>query len=278
VIVNEDQANAWDGTEGETWAADQDRYDAGVGVYNEHLLDAANISTNERVLDIGCGCGQSTRSAARLAASGSAVGVDLSSQMLARARDRAREEGVENVTFEQADAQVHPFAPGEFDVAISRFGAMFFGDPVAAFRNIGSGLRADARIALVAWQPLAENEWLSAIRATLAMGRQLPEPPIGMPGPFGLADPDAVRSILDGAGYVDIGVEGIQEPFYAGADADDAFDFVGRIGPVRGLLEDLDEAAEAQALEQLRAAIAEHETADGVLFGSSAWLVTARRA
>jgi SAM-dependent methyltransferase len=276
VIVNVDQADSWNGNEGEAWAADQDRYDTAVRAYNAHLLDAAGISTTEHVLDIGCGCGESTRGAARLAASGAALGADLSSPMLARARERAREEGLENVRFEQADAQVHPFEAGAFDIAISRFGAMFFGDPVAAFRNIGSALRPGARLALISWQPLAENEWLSAIRTSLAMGRTLPEPPVGMPGPFGLADADAVRGILGAAGYDNVDLVGLREPFAVGGNADDAFGFVRRIPPVKGLLQDLDDAAQEQALGQLRAMLVAHETADGVVFGSSGWLITAR--
>ncbi len=278
MIVNVDQANSWNGNEGEAWAAHQDRYDTAVGGYNTHLFAAARISANEHVLDVGCGCGESTRGAARAAVSGAALGADLSAPMLARARELARREGLHNVTFEQADAQVHSFEAGAFDIVISRFGAMFFGDPVAAFRNIGSALRPDGRIALISWQPLAENEWLTALRGSLAMGRALPEPPMGMPGPFGLADPDAVRETLHDSGYLDVDVAGLREPFAVGADADDAFGFVGEIPVVTGMLQDLDDASRAQALERVHAMLVAHETADKVAFGSAAWLITARRA
>ncbi len=276
-IANLEQANAWDGHEGEYWATHQDRYDTAIRGHNTRLLDAAQISTDAHVLDIGCGCGESTRGAARAASSGAALGADLSSPMLARARERARAEGIGNVTFERADAQVHPFEAGAFDVAISRFGAMFFSDPVAAFTNIARALRPSGRLALVSWQPLAENEWLTALRASLAMGRTLPEPPVGMPGPFGLADPDGVRGILHDAGYLDVDFAEIREPFQFGSNAEDAFGFVRGIGIVQGLLEDLDEATTAQALEQLRTTLAAHETNDGVQFDSCAWLTTARR-
>jgi SAM-dependent methyltransferase len=278
VIVNVEQAQSWNGNEGEAWAAGQDRYDTAVGAYNTRLLDAARISTDDRVLDIGCGCGESTRGAARLAAAGSALGVDLSAPMLERARRRAREEGIENVTFEQADAQVQPFETGAFDIGISRFGAMFFEDPVAAFRNIGTALRPGARLALIAWQPLEKNEWLSAFRASIAMGRTLPAPPVGTPGPFGLAEPVAVRGILGRAGYVDVDMVGLEEPFEVGADADDAFGFVRTIPVVNGMLQDLDDTAREQALAQLRATLVAHETARGVILGSSGWLITAERA
>jgi SAM-dependent methyltransferase len=197
--------------------------------------------------------------------------------MIACARERARAEGLANVSFEQADAQVYPFEAQAFDLAISRFGAMFFADPVAAFRNIGRALRPDGRLALLAWQELKQNEWLMTIRQALAMGRALPEPPIGAPGPFGLADPAAVRRILAAAGFEDVALDDVDEPMYFGADADDAFGFAQTTGPVKGLLDGLDQPTTARALEALRATLAAHETADGVLFGSRAWLITARR-
>ena len=178
-------------------------------------------------------------------------------------------EGVDNVTFEQADAQVHPFEVGAFDVSISRFGAMFFSDPVAAFANVGRALRPGGRVALMTWQPLAENEWLTALRTAVAMGRTLPEPPVDMPGPFGLADPDRVRRVLHDAGYLDIGLATIREPFHVGTNTEDAFSFVRNIPLVRGLLGDLDESTTARALEQLRSTLAAHETSgDGVQFDS----------
>src|SRR5688500_9952931 len=137
---NADQLRAWDGDEGAYWAEHAEYFDRSVAAYHERLLAAANITASDRVLDIGCGTGQTTRDAARTAAEGSAVGVDLSAQMLEVARRRAEEEGVTNASFEQVDAQVHAFSRESFDVAISRTGAMFFGDLIAAFANIGHAL------------------------------------------------------------------------------------------------------------------------------------------
>ena len=128
------------------------------------------------------------------------LGVDLSSRMLDDARRRSAHEGLTNVEFLRADAQVHPFEPGAYDLAISVFGAMFFADPVAAFANIGRSLRPGGRIAFLAWQRFEDNEWLTAIFDALAAGRDLPTPQPGSPGPFGLADPDAVTTILRDAG------------------------------------------------------------------------------
>lgn len=276
-VVNVDQAAGWDGEEGDRWTEHAERYDAAARRHGLRLLDAARISADDRVLDIGCGCGESTRAAARLAVSGLALGVDLSARMIARARERSRAEGLTNIRFEQADAQVYPFEARAFDLAISRFGAMFFGDPVAAFRNIGLALRPGGRLALLSWQELGKNEWVSAFREALAVGRTLPEPPVGAPGPFGLAEAAAVRRLLAAAGFEAVDLAEVNEPFYLGADGGDAFDFVRTLGMTRGMLDGLDNRTTAQALEALRATLAAHDTGEGVLFDSSAWLITAHR-
>jgi SAM-dependent methyltransferase len=276
-IVNVEQAAAWDGEEGARWAEQAARYDAAVRPHTRHLQRAAQIQPAERIVDVGCGCGKSTREAARLAPAGRALGLDLSSQMLALARERSRAEGLRNVSFERADAQVYPFEPGGFDLAISRFGVMFFGDPVAAFGNLGRALRPGGRLALLAWQEFARNEWLRVLRGALAAGRALPDPPAGTPGPFGLAQADSVRRILTEAGFEAVDLEEVRAPIYVGADAADAFGFARTLGMTKGMLDDLDDAARAEALETLRQTLAAHETADGVRLESCAWLITARR-
>ena len=158
-IINVDQARAWDGDSGAHWAEHAARYDASLREHNEHLQAGARISAHERVLDIGCGNGVSTRDAARTASSGRAVGIDLSTAMLEVARSTAAREGVTNVEFVQADAQVYAFGAGTFDVAISRFGVMFFSDPTVAFANVFRALTPGGRLALVVWTEPESNEW-----------------------------------------------------------------------------------------------------------------------
>jgi SAM-dependent methyltransferase len=275
-VANADMAAAWDGAEGEDWARDWEHYDLGIRRYHVRLLETAAIARDEQVLDVGCGNGQSTRDAARAAADGAAFGVDLSTRMVARARDLARAEGITNATFERADAQVHPFEPAAYDVAVSRFGSMFFADPVAAFGNIGRALRPGGRLAMLSWQVLERNEWLMALRAALAVGRDLPAPPVGVPGPFGLADPDRITAVLTASGFERVGVESANETFVAGSDADDAFTFVSSGGVARGLLQGLDDTERQRALDALHATMAAHETGEGVQFGSAGWLITAQ--
>jgi len=274
-IANVEMAKAWDGHEGDLWTEHADRYDAtGVHVWRA-FVDRHPIGDGDRVLDVGCGSGEATRDAARLTPSGHVLGVDLSARMLDLARQRSAEDGLTNVDYERADAQVHGFEQGRFDIAISSFGGMFFADPVAAFENVGRALRPGGRLAMLAWRELAQNEWITMLRHALAVGRQLGEPPISAPGPFGLADPDHVRRVLRSAGFDAIQLDPVDEPVYLGADADDAFSFVGTLGMVEGLTQDLDENDRNQALESVYRALAAHQTDNGVLVGSAAWMITA---
>ena len=276
--ANPDQAEAWNGEEGADWVRNAARYERSGVHHRPHLIHGDVLAEGDRVLDIGCGTGRSTIEAAVVVGSGSALGVDLSGPMIDHARAQAAQEGVANASFLQADAQLHPFETGAHDVAISETGAMFFGDPVAAFTNIGTALRPGGRLALLVWQELTRNEWLMAIRGAVALGRELPTPPPDAPGhPFSLADPDRVRSILGAAGYDAVELDPVDEPMVAGSDADDAFAFLGSSNLVGWLLEGVDDAGRAQAVDNLRTVFKEAETADGVLLGTAAWLISATK-
>jgi SAM-dependent methyltransferase len=277
-IVNVEQAESWDGGDGDHWTDHDEIYNGAVARHHEHFMRAAAIEATERVLDVGCGTGVSTCDAARAATSGSALGVDLSSRMLARAEERAREQGLTNVRFERADAQVHDFGRDAFDVALSRFGAMFFGDHTAALRNVGSSLRRGGRVVLMSWLPFEENVWIRSIRDAFAAGRELPGEPSGRPGPFGLSESDYIRTVLGDAGFAEITLEEVREPMWFGATAEDAFAFWASSGMNRGLLGDADDGLRARAHASLRRLFNEHQTHDGVLLESAAWLTTARKA
>jgi SAM-dependent methyltransferase len=270
---NREQLAAWDGNEGAYWAAHAEYFDRSVADYHRRLFDAATITASERVLDVGCGTGQTTCDAARSASAGSALGVDLSSRMLDYARQRAAAEGVANAAFLHADAQIHEFSRADFHVAISRTGAMFFGDPRAAFTNIGRSLAPGGRLILVVWQPLAANEWIREIAGALAAGRDQPAPPPDAPGPFSLSDSERVRSVLSSAGFTGINLEAAEAPMWFGTDPDDAQRFI--IGLVGWMLEGLDETGRRRALDDLRTTVAAHTTSDGVVFGSAAWIIRA---
>jgi SAM-dependent methyltransferase len=276
-VVNTDQAAAWDGHEGDIWTEHADRYDRASRRIWHRFVEAELVERADRVLDVGCGTGGPTRHVARLAPEGQVMGIDLSTRMLDLARTRSADEGLDNVTFVQGDAQVYPFEPAVFDLAMSSFGTMFFNDPAAAYTNIGGGVRPNGKIALLAWRTLPENEWLMSLRSALAIGRELPVPPPNAPTPFALADPDRVRSILESAGFDAVELEPIDELIDLGTDASDALEFATTMGIVEGLTDGLDPPARAQAMSNLAGLFRERETADGVLLASAAWLITARK-
>ena len=248
-------------------------YDAELRLHNELFGAAARVGSHDRVLDVGCGTGQSTREAARAAVSGNVVGVDLSGPMLDRARQLSDDQGLANITYQQADAQVHRFPPTRFDLCISRFGTMFFADPVAAFTNIGRALRPAARLVLLVWQERDRNEWATAIRQTLTAA---PATRRG-PDPFSLADPAVTEGILATAGFAEVSFTDVHEPVYYGPDSATACDAVLRLLKFEDLLADLDAAAAEQARTRLRTTLDAHNTDGGVYFDSRAWIVTARR-
>ncbi|MFD0903440.1 class I SAM-dependent methyltransferase [Actinomadura sediminis] len=251
-------------------------YDAELRLHNEHFRAAARVGPRDRVLDIGCGTGRSTREAARAAVHGSAVGVDVSARMLERARRLTDDQGQANVAYEQADAQVHRFPPAHFDLCISRFGVMFFADPVAAFTNIGRALRPRARLVLLVWQGRDRNEWASAIRRPLPAATPEPAPPPRGPDPFSLADPAIAEGVLTAAGFTEVAFTDVHEPVYYGPDGATALENVLRLWD-EDVLAGLDAATAERARARLHAVLAAHDTGSGVYFDSRAWIITARR-
>jgi SAM-dependent methyltransferase len=249
-------------------------YDAELQRHHEHFRAAIDAGPRDRVLDIGCGAGQSARDAARAAAAGSVVGVDVSAEMLEVARRRAADAGLRNIAFELGDAQVHGFPAAHFDLCISRFGTMFFADPIAAFANIGRALRPGARLMQMVWQSRARNEWALAIQDALAPAGFSPA---GESPAFSLGDPEVAARILTSTGFVSIDIAEVHEPVFYGPSVDAALEaIVGLFLPVDRPIDST--SATDATLRRLRAMLNAHVTADGVLFDSRAWIVTARRA
>jgi len=277
LIVNTAQAESWNGYEGEHWAANDDRYDTINAGFNEPLLDAAGIGETSRVLDVGCGNGKLTRLAARRARRGQATGLDLSAPMLARARARAAEENTGNVTFERGDAQVYPFPPGGFDVAMSRFGVMFFADPVAAFANIGRGLRPGGRLAFASLPDLGGTDLGPVFGAAAAQLAPPPSPATGTTSPESLADPARAREVLAGAGFTDVSWTRVETAQVWGRDVADATRFIWGWGPVQFRVQHAGPGAITRAWAALEDALAPFATQDGVVLRGAAWVVTARR-
>jgi SAM-dependent methyltransferase len=254
-------------------AAGRVDYDAELRRHDDVLRRACRVQADDHILDIGCGTGLTTRRAGRTARAGSALGIDISAPAIERARELA--EGLGNVTFEHGDAQVHRFPQGRFDLAMSRFGTMFFDDPVVAFTNIRRALRPAGRLVMLVWQSRERNEWSLAVRRSLAGPAGPDGPPAAAgPDPFSLADPPAVERILTAAGFADIGFTDVREPVFYGPDVAAALAWVRGFTWTDETLRRLDPAAAARAVRRLRDTLSAHLTDDGVWFDSRAWLIT----
>jgi ubiquinone/menaquinone biosynthesis C-methylase UbiE len=252
-------------------------YDAELRLLNQDLRRNYALQRDDSVLDIGCGMGETTRDAARTADGGSVVGVDNSAAMIDRARELTEADGLHNVTYVHADAQLHCFTSESFDVAISRFGTMFFSDPVAAFTNIAQALRRDGRLVMMVWQAHELNEWSVAIAHALAGdGKSLPLAPQGS-DPFSLADPGTVIRTLSAAGFMDPTFTDVREAVYYGPDVATALEWVRGFACTDKVMSSLDAASAEYMLERLHATLGTHAGADGVWFNAAAWIVAARR-
>lgn len=277
---NAEQIRYWNEQAGPKWVAQQQQLDLQLVDLGARAMDRAGIVAGEAVLDLGCGCGATTLELARRTGeTGSVLGVDISAPMLALARRRADEAGLRNVRFELADAQTHQFSCASRDVAFSRFGVMFFADPVAAFANVRRALKPGGRLAFVCWQALGQNAWMAVPLGAVAQHVALPAPAgPDAPGPFAFADRDRVSGILQKAGFSEVAFEPVEEPLTIGgtADLDAAVDFLLMLGPTQALLAGADDAVRKRVVQSVRAAIAPHHGPSGVRMPAAAWIVRAR--
>jgi SAM-dependent methyltransferase len=277
---NASQIEKWDGPGGQHWVAEAQRYDRMTYSFGERVIEAAAPGPGERVLDVGCGNGAVALAVSALVApGGSVMGVDISGPMLAYARQRAEQAQIASVSFRQGDAQVYPLPQASFDAAVSRFGMMFFDDPVAAFANIGRALRPGGRIAFTCWRDLTVNDWLMVpARAAL---QHVPMPDLGQPGapgPFSLADPERVHQVLRDAAFTQTAVEEIARPMPMGSSADDVLAFMRGTEMAQALMAGVAPGTAERAWDAVKAALQAHAEPGGITLGGSAWLVTARRA
>jgi SAM-dependent methyltransferase len=275
---NAQQIEYWNGPTGERWARLQERIDLHLADITEAALGFAAPKPGERILDIGCGCGTTTfLLALEAGAEGAATGVDVSVPMLNVARARAMAQNA-GIAFLQADASTYEFQP-IFDLIFSRFGIMFFADPVAAFANIRSATRPGGRLAFACWQPLVANQWLLVPRAALL--EHVP-PPAGFgstdgPGMFAFAEPERVGEILTAAGWQDIEItsEHVSILYAGGGSVEDAAAFLRTGSTGRMLLAGADADTVDRAMASARTALARYADAEGVHLGAAVWLVRA---
>ncbi len=275
-MPNADQIEYWDGPAGEHWVAEQDRYDRINIQFAERIVSGLNAEPGERVLDVGCGNGALCLAIAPIVApEGTVHGLDISGSMLAAAARRARQAGLDNVTFEKGDAQVHQLPDAAFDAVVSRFGVMFFDDPGVAFANLARTLRPGGRLVFACWQEVARNEWLTVPAG--AMLAFVPMPDLGtpgQPGPFSLSDPARIRAAL--AAFTDITIEEVIAPMRLGDTTDDVVEFLQRTDMAQTLMKDVDDDTASAAWAAVSDALAPYALPDGVTLKGAAWLVQAR--
>ncbi len=274
---NAGQSEHWNSNEARRWVTEQDGYDRMLAPFATALLGAVDPATDTRVLDVGCGTGLTTCEAARVATAGRAHGLDISRAMVDGARVRAAEARLTNVTFAVGDAQTEDFA-ADVDVVISRFGVMFFDDPVRAFANIRTALAPSGRLVFVCWQALAENAWMMVPVAAAARHVSLPDSAsVDGPGPFSLGDRERVHAVLNAAGFSGIGVEPTTASILLGGGGtlDEAVAFLRATGVARALFADVPEATVERAVAEIATAVEPYMTPDGARLDAAAWVVTA---
>ncbi len=279
MVANAEQAEFW-ASVAPTWVEIEHHQEGIAGEPGRRAIDCLDVRPGQRVLDLGCGTGPTTvELARRVGPHGSVLGVDIAAEMLDRARQRAAEEGVRNASFVHADVQSHDLGSDAYDRAFSRFGVMFYADPVAAFSNVRRALKADGTLGFVCWQNVTANEWMlvpgMAVTSVTGSVPALPEP--GQPGPFSLCDADRVHEILAAAGFADIEVVPHNDVISAPeGDLPDYADVALRMGAAREALMEADEATRAEALESVTAALRE-KVHDGQLRLSRGVLVVTAR-
>jgi SAM-dependent methyltransferase len=276
MTANEDQIKFWNEKAGRDWTELQTRMDTNLSRIHTAIVAFANAQPGEAVLDVGCGTGTTSLALAdAVGASGSVTGVDVSQPMLTLAKSRAS--GRANVRFELADAAAHVF-PQQYDLLFSRFGVMFFDDPLLAFANLHRAVKPGGRLAFVCWRTPAENLWASApLAAARPFLPEQPAPDPYAPGPFAFADPQRLLSILSDVGFHDVETRKYDGVMPMGRDLDVTAEQTLQIGPLSRAVGEADDATRAKIIDAARAALAKFANQEGEITPPTAcWLVSAR--
>lgn len=272
-----EQAAFWNGAGGKMWlAAYERRIERQIADFGRQLMEAAAPQSGERVLDVGCGTGQTTAALARtVGTTGSVLGVDISETLIGAARSQA----LANLRFEVMDAATHAFAAGSFDLLFSRFGVMFFGDPVAAFGNLRRALAPTGRVTFLCWRSAAENPWQRLpVLAAAPHLPPMPRPGPGEPGPFAFGDKDHVQGILTRAGFSNAAFQPLDGPMVLGRDIAEVVDGLGKFGPLARVMAEVPTADADKARAAVAEALGPYAGPQGVALPGAAWIVQARPA
>ncbi len=268
---NTEQAEFWNGRMGDAWVQVEDNIDRMLLPLTEPAITRLAPSRSEQIIDVGCGCGTTS---IMIADQGAAVwGVDISDKMIDQANRKNSQ-----VTFTVADAATQPFEP-IYDAVFSRFGIMFFSDPVAALGNLRAALKPDGRISFLCWQAPTSNPWMAMVGQALQpyQPEDLPAPDPDAPGPFSMADPEKTSMQLAAAGFSHVEVEPIERDILLGKSVDEAMAFQQHVGPLSGLLAVTEPAQHEELINVVRGVFEPLVGADGIQLPAAAWLVSASR-
>jgi len=271
-----EQAALWNGRAGRAWVDAQEVLDQMFKPFEDRLAEAVRAGSGQRVLDVGCGTGSTTLAIARrLGAEGRCVGVDISEPMIAAARAHAEREEGTPARFVRADVQTHAFEPASFDLIVSRFGVMFFDDPVLAFANLRRAARDGAELRVIAWRSAAENPFMTtAERAAAPLLPDMPARRPDAPGQFAFADRQRVSAILEESGWAGIDIRPIDVD--CTLPEKELLGYLGRLGPVGLVLQEADERTRRQVIDTVRAAFDPYVHGAEVRFTAACWLIGAR--
>lgn len=275
--INADQIEFWNSAAGEQWVKGQENMDKTLAGFGQLAITALAPKPGEAIIDVGCGCGATSLALMQTMGKGEVLGVDISSSMLARAEERRVELGLNSVKFEKADAAVYAFEANSLDGVFSRFGVMFFDDPVAAFANIRSGLKPGGRLSFVCWRPIADNQWtLVPMMAAFEHIERPNAPPAGAPGPFAFGDQDRTRKLLEDAGFGEVSIEAKNLPmaFSIAPDKPLGLQFA-EMGPVGRLLMTAPDDKKADIIASMTTALEPFVQNDKAVLDGAVWLVTA---
>ena len=276
--VNKNQRDFWSGKGGDIWVERQNAMDTMLSPLGEAALNKLNLNEGENVLDIGCGCGHTTLNIAkRISPDGQVTGLDISEPMLKRAKESANEMSISNASFNCVDVQTDDIGEEVYSAAFSRFGVMFFEDPIAAFRNINKSLITGASLSFVCWQSPTVNPWQSLFVQEVKKFIDLPSPPPRSPGPFAFMESEYVSSILEESDFQNIKIEGHEAEvnMFSGRSLSDSVkDYISINPVVSGMLKDSTEQEKTEIINSAIEAFSPYYSAKGLMFPSATWLVT----
>tara|TARA_B100000959_G_scaffold41207_2_gene41033 strand:+ start:453 stop:1298 length:846 start_codon:yes stop_codon:yes gene_type:complete len=274
------QKEFWSGKGGDYWVVKQNEMDIMLNPLGNQALTKLNLSNDAKVLDIGCGCGATTLSIAKMVSHGEVTGVDISVPMLQQAKTLAKNKNINNIEFKVTDVQVDEMPTNNYDFAFSRFGVMFFEDPVQAFRNISQSIKENGMLSFVCWQEPSLNPWQSLSIQVIKSYLEIPTPPLRSPGPFAFQEKEYVHEILEKSGFSNIKIEDNQQDItmFSGKSLKDASEDYLAINPVvTEMLKDSPESLRSEIITSLMDVFSEYYKDNGLLFPSATWLVTANK-